>query len=71
MFEYKLSNVLKEQVLIDVDDLWEKQKKFGTATEKGDTIEDAMKIADEYGMLFKTKSGVKGIFRPTKGIEFL
>jgi hypothetical protein len=71
MFEYKLSEYFKEQTLIDVDDLWEKQLKYGTATQDGDTMEDAMKTADEYGMLFTTKSGKKGIFRPTKGIEMI
>ena len=72
MWEYKLSAQFKEQVLIDVDDLWEKQLKYGTATEEnGDTIEGAMKITNEYGMLFKTKSGKKGIFWPDKGIKLL
>lgn len=71
MFEYRLSELFKEQVLIDVDDLWEKQLKYGTATEAGDTMEGVIYIANKYGMLFKTKSGRKGIFKPNKGIEFL
>lgn len=70
MHEYKLSEWLKEQVLIDVDDLWEKQIKYGTATEAGDTLEGVIKVANEYGMLFTTISGRKGIYKPNKGIEF-
>jgi hypothetical protein len=71
VWEYKLSEYFKEQVLIDVDDLWEKQLKYGTATEEGDSFQDVFKIAIEYGMLFKTSSGKKGIFKPNKGIEFI
>ncbi len=74
VFESKLSKFFKERVIIDADDLWEKQKKYGTATEKGDTLEGAARIADEYGVLFETESGKKGIFKPRKGIngiEFL
>jgi len=71
IFEYKLSAYFKEKVLIDVDDLWEKQKKYGTVTEEGDSWQDAWNIADEYGMLFNTESGKKGLFRPTKGIEMI
>jgi hypothetical protein len=71
-FEYKLSDLLKERALIDVDDLWDKQLKYGTATEEeGDTVEDALKIAFEYGMLFTTESGKKGIFKPNKGITMI
>lgn len=58
--------------MIDVDDLWEEQLKYGTAVEgKGDTMEDVFKIADEYCMKFQTASGKKGVFKPSKGIEFL
>ena len=45
MLEYKLSEKFKERVIVDVDDLWEKQKKFGTATEEGDFLEDPFIIA--------------------------
>ena len=71
MIEYKLSIYFNERVLIDIDDLWEKQKKFGTATENGDTLKDVFVIADEYGVLFKTESGKTGLFKPAKGIEML
>ena len=60
----------KERVQIDVDDLWEKQLKYGTATEQGDTIQGVIKVANEHGMLFSTESGRKGIFKPNDGIEF-
>lgn len=68
MYEFKLSELFKEQVLID--DLWEKQLKYGVATEvNGDNTEGVIEIANKHGMLFRTKSGRKGIFRPDKGIE--
>ena len=70
MCEYELSGILEEQVLIDTDDLWEKQLKYGTANEHGDTIEDCIKISDKYGMLFRTESGKRGIFYREKGFEF-
>jgi len=60
--EYQLSEIFKERTLIDVDDLWEKQKKFGTATENGDCLEGPFIIAEKYGVKFKTDSGKKGIF---------
>ena len=70
--EHYLSDYFRERTLIDVDDLWEKQLKYGTATEEGgDTIEGVMKIADEYGVLFRTDSGKKGLYRSTKGFEML
>jgi hypothetical protein len=62
MMEIKLSHKLKERTLIDVDDLWEKQKKFGTATEDGDFMEGPFIIATKYGVRFKTDSGRTGIF---------
>jgi hypothetical protein len=69
LYEYKLSELLKERALIDVDDLWNNQLKYGTATEhEGDTIADAFNIANEYGMLFTTDSGKKGIYKPSIGI---
>ena len=71
MYEYHLSAYFKERTLVDVDDLWDKQLKYGTATEHGDTLEDVMKVADEYGVLFTTDSGKTGLFKPTKGIEML
>jgi len=71
MFEFQLSDYFKERKLIDVDDLWEKQLKYGSATELGDTMEDVMKITDEYGVLFTTDSGKRGLFKPIKGIEML
>ena len=58
-----LSNKLKERVLIDVDDLWEKQKKFGTATEeRGDFLDGPIIIARKYGVRFSTKKGRHGTF---------
>ena len=70
--EYYLSDYFKERTLINVDDLWEKQLKYGTATEAGgDTTEGVMKIVGEYGVLFRTDSGKKGLYRPTKGFEML
>lgn len=68
--EYYLSDCLKERVEIDVIDLWNKQLKYGTASEQGDTLEDAIFIADKFGVLFKTINGRKGIFKMSEGIEF-
>lgn len=63
MIEYKLSDKLKDRVIVDVDDLWEKQKKLGTASEeKGDLIEGPFIIATKYGVRFSTKRGRKGTF---------
>ena len=70
MIEYKLSKILKERVLIEVDDLWTKQKGYGTAIDRGDTMEGVMFIADKYGMKFQTESGRKGIYRPRCNILF-
>jgi hypothetical protein len=61
MLEYRLSEKLKERTLVDVDDLWKKQKKYGTATEKsGDFIGGPFMIATKYGIRFKTDSGKMG-----------
>jgi len=62
MTEYHLSDKLKERTLIDVDDLWEKQKKFGTATEEGDFLDGPIVIATKYGVRFNTESGRRGTF---------
>ena len=63
MVEYRLSAKLKERVIVDVDDLWEKQKKFGTATEEGgDFLEGPFIIATKYGVRFSTESGRRGAF---------
>ncbi|MFZ3166629.1 MAG: hypothetical protein WA130_03365 [Candidatus Methanoperedens sp.] len=62
MMEYRLSEKFKERTLVDVDDLWEKQKKFGTATEEGDRSDGPFIIAEKYGVKFKTDSGKSGIF---------
>jgi hypothetical protein len=61
MMEYHLSDHFKEKTLIDVDDLWEKQLKYGTATEEGDVMDGAFRIATEYGARFTTDSGKTGI----------
>jgi hypothetical protein len=69
--EYILSRTLKERVAVDVDDLWEKQKKFGTATEQGgDTLSDSLMIAETYGVKFETESGKKGVYYPGRGIYY-
>lgn len=60
MVEYHLSDYFKEQTLIDVDDLWEKQKKYGTATDEGDLMDGPYAIATKYGARFKTGSGKTG-----------
>lgn len=62
MTENYLSNKLKERVLVDVDDLWDKQKKFGTATEeKGDYLFGPVVIAIKYGVRFNAEqSGRRG-----------
>ncbi|MGB8215949.1 MAG: hypothetical protein WCE94_01500 [Candidatus Methanoperedens sp.] len=63
MIESKLSKKFKERTLVDVDDLWNKQIKFGTATEEGgDSIKGPFIIAEKYGVKFKTDSGKRGIF---------
>jgi hypothetical protein len=62
MIEYLLSKEFKERTLVDVDDLWNKQRKFGTATEEGDYIKGPFIIAKKYGVKFKTDSGKRGIF---------
>ena len=64
--EITLSRILEERVTVDVDDLWEKQKKFGTATEpEGDTAGDPEIIAERYGVKFETETEKKGIVYPT------
>jgi hypothetical protein len=68
--ELVLSEMLGERALIDVDDLWDKQKMYGTATENGDSVTVAIEIASKYGLLFETESGKKGIFKTDTGIEF-
>lgn len=61
MMEYYLSNKLKEKVAVDVNDLWEKQKKFGTATEEsGDSLEGPFIISAKYGVKFSTENGKRG-----------
>lgn len=61
MMEYKLSDYFKERTLVDVGDLWGKQKKFGIATEdNGDIMEGPFMIAVKHGIKFKTDSGKSG-----------
>jgi hypothetical protein len=61
--EHILSEMFNELTLIDVDDLWEKQKRFGTATEAdGDFVDGPMIIAKRFGVKFKTASGRKGTY---------
>ena len=56
--------------MIDVDDLWEKQLKYGTAVEgKKDTMEDVFKIADEYCMKFQTVSGKREYLNQVKELN--
>lgn len=64
LIEFHLSNMFKERTLVDVDDLWNKQLKFGTATEEiGDiSTEGPFIIAKKYGVKFKTDSGKRGIY---------
>lgn len=63
MMEYLLSDLFHERISVDVDDLWEKQKKFGTATEEdGDYVIGPFKIAEKYGVKFRTESGKRGIY---------
>lgn len=70
MLEYHLSDKLKERTLVDVDDLWEKQKKFGTATEEGgDFLDGPIIIATKYGVRFITESGKRGIVFIGKKVE--
>ncbi len=71
MLELQLSRHLGDVVHIDVDDLWDKQKIFGTATEeKGDVMEGPFIIAEEYGVRFKTNGGMSGLFYPSRGIVY-
>jgi hypothetical protein len=60
LFEYQLSDYFRERTIMDVDDLWEKQKKFGTATEEGDFMEGPFLIATKYGARFRTDSDDSG-----------
>ena len=60
MMEYHLSDHFKERTLIDVDDLWGKQKEYGTATEDGDNLDGPFVIAIKYGVKFKTDTGKTG-----------
>ena len=65
LIELTLSRMLKERVTVDVNDLWEKQKNFGTAIEdEGDTVRGSAIIAAIHGVKFETESGKKGIFYP-------
>lgn len=64
--EIQLGNKLGEAIYCDVDDLWEKQKKFGTATEEeGEYMENAWRIAATYGIKFKTFCGKTGTIYPS------
>lgn len=68
--EYQLSNKLGEKVIVDVDDLWEKQRKFGTATDAGDRIDGPFIIATKYGVRFDTENGRRGtIFFSDKTVK--
>lgn len=61
MLEYQLSPFFKELTLIDVDDLWEKQKRFGTASEeRGDLPDGPYRMAVKCGVRFITKSRKTG-----------
>jgi hypothetical protein len=72
IMEYQLSEKFKERCLVDVDDLWEKQKKFGTATEEnGDLLRGPIIIAMNYGVNFTTDSGKRGIFFLGKEINII
>jgi len=63
--ELLLSDMFKERTLIDVDDLWDKQKKYGTAVDaNGDFIDGPIVIAKKYGLKFETASGKKGTYYP-------
>ena len=66
MVEMQLSTHFKERTLIDVDDLWDKQKRFGTATEeRGDFADGPFIIASTHGVRFRTDSGKTGtLFMP-------
>lgn len=69
MLEFQLSAYFREKTLVDVDDLWEKQKKFGTASEAyGDYSGGPFIVGSRYGVRFRTESGKTGtIFLPKKG----
>lgn len=70
MIEYKLSDYFGERTLIDVDDLWEKQKKYGTASEiHGDFLKGPFIIGEKYGVLFTTASGKTGVYYPGQRIK--
>ena len=56
MMEFQLSNLFKQRILIDVDDLWGKQKKFGTATREVDYIHRPWEIYIRHGLKYKTKT---------------
>ncbi len=60
MVEHHLSDHFKERTLVDINDLWEKQLKYGTATEDGDLLDGPFIIASKYGVRFKTDSGKSG-----------
>jgi hypothetical protein len=60
MTEDLLSRYFKERTLVDVDDLWEKQLKYGTATKAGDRLDGPVVIGAKYGIRFKTDSGKTG-----------
>ena len=58
--------------------MWEKQKKFGMATEEnGDFLEGPIIIATKYGVRFSTERGRRGAFflsgktEKREGITFL
>ena len=60
LVEYPLSDHFKERTLIDIDDLWNKQRTLGTATEVGDYADGPFNIAIKYGVRFTTDSGRTG-----------
>ncbi|MBF4696099.1 hypothetical protein [Fusibacter ferrireducens] len=71
MVELQLSEIFQESVTVNVDDLWNKQLRYGTATEEGEkSVEGALVIFEKYGVWFHTESGIIGTYSPLNGIKF-
>lgn len=63
--ELQLTLKLKERVIVDVEDLWEKQKKYGTIIDKvWCPPEEVNMIASKYGIKYKTESGESKTYFP-------
>ena len=68
LFRSQLSDIFQERILIDVDDLWDKQLRYGTAIEEiGDSFDGPFNMAAKYGIRFTRDSGKTGTLFLSEG----